>query len=387
MAVRGRSEDRAAAAVGELPGLAPRSGSAPATGRKRSNRFKIGSTRTRRVRWQTWLRLAVEISSLGGAALLVILFALGRLADWFSGDSFWRHTLPFAGGILLIGIATAGLLRLWFLARVRLLRYWEWIPALLAAALLATAAWAARQPRFNREVANIQLLIGGTVEAERLAIAHQVFASYRRADLDELTMILERARVYEPTVLEAAAAFKVNPEVLIGVGAAESSYFPRKSADGGQGLFQITKPPEVALKEAMRQLGVKKLDSVNQRHNAFVGAATLRRYLSQMHGDLFLGLLAYNIGPQNGGLLSIMQKYGAKDFVTIQPYLKNLPRDYPIRVLAAALAYRLWKTEGKLPRYEEGDNAIHIQTIGIPGLDLKPKSAGDDHPASIAKPR
>ncbi|MCK7541491.1 MAG: hypothetical protein MZV63_66720 [Marinilabiliales bacterium] len=68
----------------------------------------------------------------------------------------------------------------------------------------------------------------------------------------------------------------------------------------------------------------------------------MQYYLGEMRGDLFLGLLAYNIGPKNGGLRSIMRQYGARDFVTIQPYLQNLPRDYPIRVLTAALAYRLW---------------------------------------------
>ena len=63
-----------------------------------------------------------------------------------------------------------------------------------------------------------------------------------------------------------------------------------------------------------------------------------------------------------------MQRYGARDFVTIQPYLQQLPRDYPIRVLSAALAYRLWQRDGQLPRYEEGDNAERIQAAGIPGL-------------------
>jgi hypothetical protein len=88
-----------------------------------------------------------------------------------------------------------------------------------------------------------------------------------------------------------------------------------------------------------------------------------------MRGDLFLGLLAYNIGPANGGLQAIMQRYGARDFVTIQPYLQQLPRDYPIRVLSSALAYRLWRDEGRLPRYEERNNAERIQASGIPGLD------------------
>jgi hypothetical protein len=87
-----------------------------------------------------------------------------------------------------------------------------------------------------------------------------------------------------------------------------------------------------------------------------------------MNGDLFLGLLAYNIGPRNGGLRFIMQQYGATDFVTMQPYLQTLPRDYPIRVLSYALAFKLYQKDGKLLAYEEGDNAMRIQQMGIPGL-------------------
>lgn len=376
-----RLVDRAAAAIGELPGVGSRPLANP-LGHKRQNRLKgRGARKERAWQWQPALRLILEIGGLAGSALLSILFALGHLAEWFSGDSFWSHTLPFAGSVLLMAIAVAGLLRLWIVARRWLVARWQWLPPLLALSFLGAAGWGATQPRFDREVANLQTMIGGTAEVERIAIAHQVYAAYRRANLEDVMMILERARVYEPTVLEAADAFRVDPEVLIGVGAAESSFNPRRSADGGEGLFQITKAPSTAEQETLRKLGVKKLDPLNQRHNAYLGAATLKRYLGEMKGDLFLGLLAYNIGPQNGGLRSIMQKYGARDFVTIQPYLKNLPRDYPIRVLSAALAYRLWKTDGKLPHYEADDNAIQIQKIGIPGLDPRPKVA-----ASIEKP-
>ena len=94
-----------------------------------------------------------------------------------------------------------------------------------------------------------------------------------------------------------------------------------------------------------------------------------RCYLTQMQADLFLALLAYNIGPRNGGLVSIMKQYGARDFVTIQPYLQQLPRDYPVRVLSGALAYRLWRSEHRLLRYEDGENAQIIQRVGIPGMD------------------
>jgi soluble lytic murein transglycosylase-like protein len=230
------------------------------------------------------------------------------------------------------------------------------------------ALWFATGPLFQAEVASVRLWLGGSAEARRQGLAHQVYAAYRRADPDALLRVLERARVYEPTVHEAAAAFGVDPEVLMGVGAAESAFYPRDSADGGRGLFQITTPPAAAVTETERQLRVDHLDPLNQRHNAFVAAATLRGYLDEMGGDVFLALLAFNIGPRNGGLRAIMTQYGARDFVTIQPYLQHLPRDYPIRVLSAALAYRLWRSEGRLPRYEDGDNALHIQSVGIPGL-------------------
>ena len=115
---------------------------------------------------------------------------------------------------------------------------------------------------------------------------------------------------------------------------------------------------------------MEKVSLADPRHNAFVAAAVLKYYLGQMHNNLFLGLLAYNIGPANGGLRFIMEQYGATNFVTIQPYLQQLPRDYPIRVLSYSLAFRLWQQEGRLLAYEEGKNALRIQQIGIPGLQI-----------------
>src|SRR5581483_8848717 len=256
----------------------------------------------------------------------------------------------------------------WLRARPALLRRHEHAPAAVAAALAAAALWFASGRTFARETLALQALVGGGAEAERSVIGHQVWAAYRRADPAALVRLLERAAVYEPTVREAAEAFDVDPEVLMGVAAAESAFYPRDSRDGGRGLFQITAPPADAVARVRARLGVKELDPLNQRHNAYLAAATLRLYLDEMSGDLFLGLLAYNIGPRNGGLRTAMRQYGARDFATVQPYLQNLPRDYPIRVLSAALAYRLWKRDGRLPRYEEGDNAVRVQQVGIPGL-------------------
>jgi hypothetical protein len=308
------------------------------------------------------------VAALGTAALLGVIAALGWLAD--AGAGAWWHLPLFVAGVLALGIGAAVLLGGWLAARRWLGRRGTPLPAVVALVGAGAALWVASGPAFQARMTSVQTLVGGRAETERLTLAHQVFAAYRRADLAELTRVFERARVYEPTVHEAAATFGVDAEVLMGVGAAESAFYPRDSADGGRGLFQITAPPAEALADARRRLAIEQLDPLNQRHNAFVAAATLRRYLDEMHGDPFLGLLAYNIGPRNGGLRAIMQQYGARDFATIQPYLNTLPRDYPIRVLSAALAYRLWRTEGRLPRYEEGANAQHIQSVGVPGLTV-----------------
>jgi len=300
--------------------------------------------------------------------LVLAVVALGHFAARFAGDRLWAHLIPFAATVLVIGVAGAGLLRAWFAARSWLARQHAHLPVAVAAALGLMAVAATRHPLYRVEIANLRHTVGGSTEAQRLTLAHQVYAAYRRADLHAIAAMLERAKAYDAAVHEAADALGVDAEVLMGIAAAESSFRPRDSADGGHGLFQITAPPASAVARARRELGVADLDLADPKHNAFVAAATLRTYFDQMHGDPLLALLAYNIGPRNGGLVTIMQGFGAYDFATAQPYLKDLPRDYPVRVLAAALAYRLWRTDGRLPRYEDGDNARHIQSVGIPGL-------------------
>jgi soluble lytic murein transglycosylase-like protein len=327
-----------------------------------------GRRRARERAWRAWARWAVEAGALVAAGLLGVIAALGRIADAVGGGPGWSHLVAFAGAVLAVGIAAGAGLRGWLVARAPLARRGAALPPAAATAFAGVAVWLASGPAFHADLESVRTLVGGRAETQRETIAHQVYAAYRRADRAALLRVLERARVYEPTIVEAAAAFDVDPEVLMGVAAAESAFYPRDSTDGGRGLFQITAPPADAVADVKRRLGVEQLDPLNQRHNAFVAAATLRRYLAEMRGDPFLGLLAYNIGPRNGGLRAIMEQYGARDFVTIQPYLNTLPRDYPIRVLCAALAYRLWRTEGRLLPYEEGGNAVHIQGVGIPGL-------------------
>ena len=252
--------------------------------------------------------------------------------------------------------------------RGRRLAAGPWRHALNAALLGATVLLAVRFPPW-RAVRDLGDLLARERATQVSVVAHQVYAAYRRLDLDGQKEILRRAEVYEPSILEASRAFGVSRELLMGIAAAESSFNPRPSRDGGQGLFQVTSVPHQAEERARAALGVGRLDPLNQKHNAFVAAATLAEYADRMDGDLLLTLLAYNIGPQNGGLDVVMKRYGAHNFAQAQPYLQSLARDYPIRVLAGALAYRIWRSLGDLPRFEEGEWAARIRELGIPGLD------------------
>ena len=315
------------------------------------------------------LLICIELLGLAMTAVFAIMMLLGYSASLFTGTSFFSSLLPFAIGILVLIVVMAGLLIAWYKFRKWLhYKQWLWPAAILSLSLALGIAWYSMQEQFSPVRAHFRTLVGGKQEAGRVTIAHQVYAAYRRYDAVQLQTMMQRAQDYNTVINEAANAFALDPALLQGVAATESSFLPRNSSDGGHGLFQITQVPKMVIEQAGKRLSEHKMSLHNHRHNAFLAAATLKYYLAEMNGDLFLGLLAYNIGPANGGLRFIMQQYGATDFVTIQPYLQSLPRDYPIRVLSYALAFRVWKKEGKLLPYEEGSNALHIQHIGIPGL-------------------
>ncbi|MDD2660859.1 MAG: transglycosylase SLT domain-containing protein [Methylococcales bacterium] len=317
----------------------------------------------RRLAW-----ISLEVLGLAVTLVATIMVLLGYSANRFSGTSFFTSLLPFAIGVLGLIVAMAVLLIGWWKMRKWSQDKASLLPPVLSICLALIIGWFSMQDQFAMARGHFRTLVGGKQEAGRVTVAHQVYAAYRRYDPAQLQQMVQRAQEYDPVIKEAAREFDIDPNLLQGIAATESSFLPRDSADGGRGLFQITRVPKAIVEQAGKHLSERQLSLHNPRHNAFLAAATFKYYLAQMNDDLFLGLLAYNIGPANGGLQFIMQQYGATDFVTIQPYLQLLPRDYPIRVLSYSLAFRLWQKEGKLPAYEEGKNAIHIQRIGIPGL-------------------
>jgi hypothetical protein len=372
--VRGNAVRDATSRSRETPGGKPKKasrghGKQPATPHRASTALALPIT-------HRLMLFGLEIFALCTAGLVGIIALLGESAERFSGVGFWSSLLPFSTSLLGFVLTLALLLKLWLPLRTRIGKRVAYLPAALSLGLAFGAGGFALRDEFSHELDNLRTLVGGVAEAGRMSLAHQVYAAYRRSNLADTRRLLERSRPYWADIEAAARALGMDADLLAGVAAAESSFLPRDSKDGGKGLFQITAPPKEALEESKRLLDLRELNPDHPRHNAFLAAATLRHYLEEMKGDLFLGLLAYNIGPQNGGLLSIMRQYGARDFVTIQPYLQNLPRDYPVRVLSAALAHRIWRLDGALPRYEENQNALRIQKLGIPGLRDAPERKG-----------
>ncbi|WP_205747754.1 transglycosylase SLT domain-containing protein [Desulforhopalus sp. IMCC35007] len=306
-----------------------------------------------------------------GLTIMVIAFIillLGYVSNRFSGTDFIHSLLPFAGGIFAIVVLVSILLSVWKRVRRWLQGRSQYLPVSIVLGLTLMVCGFIPHQYFTRAFGYYRTLVGGKEEAGRVVLAHQVYAAYRRLDTAPLEKMIARAEPFSTAIDAAAAAYELDPDLLKGLAATESSYLPRKSADGGHGLFQITRVPTSVTEEISKRFPTKSRDLSEPRYNAFLGAATLRYYLAEMNDDLFLGLLAYNIGPANGGLRFIMQKYGVTDFTTIQPYLLQLPRHYPTRVLSYALAFRIYRKEGRLLPYAEGKNALSIQALGIPGL-------------------
>ncbi|MBS3965086.1 MAG: lytic transglycosylase domain-containing protein [Methylomonas sp.] len=348
----------------------PRMPAKPASRPKKPQRRTAPPKRRRPNRLRSPLSLLVmEWLGVGISITLLTMAALGEAAKRFAGLTFWNHLLPFAVGVvgLIIGVAAA--LLFWLKIRLWLLNRMAMAPTVLAMSMALMSAWLALQPEHPAIFGNFRTLVGGKAQAERLTLAHQVYAAYRRQDLHQLGILIQRATPFNAAIADAAEAFDLDQHLLQGVAATESSFLPRDSHDGGHGLFQITAVPDAITRRACKALGKAKADLNEPRDNAYIAAATLKHYLAEMKGDLFLGLLAYNIGPKNGGLRFIMEQYGARDFVTLQPYLQQLPRDYPIRVLSHALAFKIWQHhQGQLLAYEEGRNARAIQRLDIPGM-------------------
>ena len=94
---------------------------------------------------------------------------------------------------------------------------------------------------------------------------------------------------YNDAIAEAAALYKLDPNLIRAIIRAESSFNPYAvSRAGAQGLMQLM--PAVA-----EELSV--LDPFDPRQNIFGGARYLRQLLDRNDGNLDLAVASYNAGP------------------------------------------------------------------------------------------
>jgi soluble lytic murein transglycosylase-like protein len=101
---------------------------------------------------------------------------------------------------------------------------------------------------------------------------------------------------YHHIVLEAAARYQVEPEIIKAIIMAESGYNPKAvSKVGARGLMQLM--PRTA-----KFLGVE--DSFKPDHNIDAGVRYFKQLLDQFNGKIKLALAAYNAGVDS------VRKYG-----------------------------------------------------------------------------
>jgi hypothetical protein len=156
-----------------------------------------------------WLWLGLELAALVATALIAAVAALGHGAERFAGVGLWASLLPFAAVTVVFGLGLAVMLQAW-------LRLRTWLvaragrTALVASALAAAASLWATQPAFQRD-----LLRSDDRRWNHRGRAHDHRApGLRRVPARRpagARPMLERARPYEPTVHEAAAAFGLDP--------------------------------------------------------------------------------------------------------------------------------------------------------------------------------
>jgi soluble lytic murein transglycosylase-like protein len=94
---------------------------------------------------------------------------------------------------------------------------------------------------------------------------------------------------YNDLIEEAAALYRLDPDLIRAIIRAESAFNPfAVSAVGAQGLMQLM--PDLAA-----ELDI--LDPFDARQNILGGAQYLRSLLDRHHGNIDLAVASYNAGP------------------------------------------------------------------------------------------
>lgn len=190
------------------------------------------------------LLLLLEWSGLLVIGLAALVLLLGHFGNRFSGTDMLGSLLPFAGGVLAFVIAATVLLSGW-----KWLRGWlkNWSTVLPAAVIVVcTLVFIVCIPRgsFTKAFGYYRTLVGGKEEASRITLAHQVYAAYRRLGTGPVQQMIDRSQPFAADIEAAAKRYTLDPDLLKGLAAAESSYLPRQSEDGGQGSSRLPGRPD-----------------------------------------------------------------------------------------------------------------------------------------------
>jgi soluble lytic murein transglycosylase-like protein len=128
--------------------------------------------------------------------------------------------------------------------------------------------------------------------------------------LDEFRAVRPEA-AYEDLIQEAAAEYKLDPNLIRAIMRTESAFDPHAvSRVGAQGLMQLM--PGLAA-----DLGVT--DPFDPRQNIMAGARYLRKLLDAHRGNVRLTLASYNAGPAN-----VRRYKGIPPFEETRNYVKKI---------------------------------------------------------------
>ncbi len=137
-------------------------------------------------------------------------------------------------------------------------------------------------------------------------------------DVSAVFIAVPANQAYDDIVLEAAAQYDMDPNLIRAVMQAESAFHPfAVSRAGAEGLMQLM--PELAT-----EMGVS--DAFDPRENIMGGVRYLKRLLDHHDGNLDLALASYNAGPGN------VERYGG-----VPPFRET--RNY-VRTIKQILAAR-----------------------------------------------
>ena len=338
-------------------------------------------------RWP-WVLGALELLALLAAALVGVAAVLGRAAGQFAGADTWHSLVPFAGSVLVLVLAGAAAV-----ARLdppapsdRGARVVA--PAMLALGIAIGAAWFVRQPSFHDELSSLRASVGGrgsgrARHGRRIRCTPPIGAPIRRSSMQ----VLERARRVRADGARSGGGVRRRSRGARWASAPPSRPSIRATA-ATAGAASSRSPRRRKWRSRMAQSAARRrrvsIRSTNDT-TPIVAAATLQHYLAGVHGDSSSACSPTTSARATAGCCSIMKQYGARDFVTIQPYLQNLPRDYPIRVLSAALAFRLLAHRGETAALRGGrQRAAHPAASAFPASVQGPSSTP---PATTSAPQ